>query len=306
MLKIKAQIISIELMFSVIIILLLFGATIIIFQTETRKTIEEYNYETRKIIALSVLSELIETTGVPGNWNYLSSYEKPGLALNKKSLSKEKLERFKTEDMNSLMEKLLLNDAFYFYLEKDGNKIYEKGLDFDSEKNIVVQRNAFYNGESIKAVLKLFGLTEEGLIESSGTITPNIDCNEQKNFFSFDWLTSYFTLAHGKNLVNWTIKNIGINCGTLTIDKIRLEWINDTDGTTLKKIILNNVTVWQGTANSNEWIDITNFSIPALTSYSIGNAFEFSKDTINNESEDFRIRIQFTDNSTYVSGWFSP
>lgn len=305
MLNKKGQPISLEVMFSVIVFLLLFGTTIILFYSETRKSLERYDNEMQKMKATSILTQLIESPGTPGNWHNNVNYEKPGLALESKNLSQLKLERFKTEDTNQLMDKLLLSEGFYFYLESDGNKIYEKGLDFESTENVVVQRNAIYNKKSVKVVLKLFGL-EEGLIESRGTITKGIDCNQQRNFFEFDWSQAYFELGKGKNIAGWIVKNIGIDCGSLTIDKIKLQWINDTDGTTLKRIKLNGTTIWSGTSSNSNWIDVDNYVIPTLTSYSINNIFEFNKNAINNESEDFRVFIQFTDGSIYTSRWFTP
>jgi len=119
----------------------------------------------------------------------------------------------------------------------------------------------------------------------------------------FSWSTSSFT-PNGQRLWGWTISNTGT--GTITIDKMAVSWWNDTDSATLLEIRLNNGIVWNaGGATSGQAVDITNFSLGPGSSYSANNRLEFTK-RMNNQSEDFRITITFTDGSAYTTALYQP
>lgn len=129
----------------------------------------------------------------------------------------------------------------------------------------------------------------------------------QANNFTLDWNTAYF-IAAGTKLYNWKIANY-TGCGSIVIDKVLLEWTNDTDDAKFKRLKfkrlrLNGIIVWQGSANSGQWVDIDDFTVPNYTEY-FDNEIQWTK-KMDNESENIRITLQFDDNSTYTSTWYTP
>ena len=90
--------------------------------------------------------------------------------------------------------------------------------------------------------------------------------------------------------------------------KVR-EWsVNDADNALLKKIKLNNVTVFNntpGVTDADVWRDITDFDITTGTTYLTNNKLEFSK-AIDDEGEDFYIIFEFSDASTYTTTTYNP
>ncbi|HLC36106.1 MAG TPA: hypothetical protein VJK05_00680, partial [archaeon] len=76
---------------------------------------------------------------------------------------------------------------------------------------------------------------------------------------------------------------------------------NDLDGAELKKIKINNSTVFNGTANDGDLIDITDYNLSVSSSSSAnGNALEFDKQ-INDDGEQFQITFEFSDLSQFTT-----
>ena len=129
----------------------------------------------------------------------------------------------------------------------------------------------------------------------------NVTTVEQKSFFEFDWLTASFASA-GKDLVDWTIRNIG--CGSITITDMNVAWFNDADNAKLKKIKFDNSEVWSGTSSGNSFLNIDDTALPAGAEWSTNNKLEYDK-TMNNNSEQFIVTFKFGDGSTYKTPTYS-
>ena len=121
----------------------------------------------------------------------------------------------------------------------------------------------------------------------------------------FDWGTSAFNRG-GYDLEDW---NIGNKCdGILPIVKMTVSgWsANDLDGALLERIELHAERVYNGgNGTDGQLLDTIDFGIPAFTSYASTNELRFSK-KVNDNSEDFRIRFEFSDGSSYTTVLYSP
>jgi len=130
----------------------------------------------------------------------------------------------------------------------------------------------------------------------------NLRGGKAAELFTLDWNTAYF-IAAGTKLYYWTIANYS-GCSNLVIDKVKLEWLNDKDDAKFNRLRLNGSIVWQGSANSGDIVDITNFTVPIYIEY-LDNEIQWTK-KMDNDSEDIRMTFIFDDNSTYVSNWYTP
>ena len=132
------------------------------------------------------------------------------------------------------------------------------------------------------------------------TASPtNSDC------FVFDWSTAVFA-GGGRNLQNWQIQNTCSSAIIIGRMRVRELSVNDLDGALLNGIRLNNISVWTGSqADANVWINITDFTIPANTTYGNNDKLEFSQ-RVDDDSEDFYIVFEFTDLSLFTTPIYSP
>lgn len=117
--------------------------------------------------------------------------------------------------------------------------------------------------------------------------------------FNFSWGPASFS-GGGYNLNDWLVGNKGN--GVISIDRMTVSSFNtcDTGQGVLTQINLNGSTVWSGSAADGNQVNITDFNIPVLTSYSANNRLVFSSD-VNNEGEQFTIAFAFADGTAFTS-----
>jgi hypothetical protein len=154
---------------------------------------------------------------------------------------------------------------------------------------------------TIQATMNYFGTASDSIVftlDSNGN-SGNSGC------FYFDWSTSNFVQG-GKNLTDW---NMGNTCdGILVITKMTVsQWsVNDQDNALLEHIELNDDSVFNnGNATDGTEIDITDFGIPAFSSFNVNNVLDFTQ-KINDDGEDFIITFEFLDSTTYTTVLYNP
>ncbi len=94
----RGQVFSVDLLFSVVLLLFLL-TTIVFISSEYARTVEENERNSElDYVANSVLSGLIQTSGSPSNWTVVSSVNSLGLASDRNVLSASKVEAFFSMD----------------------------------------------------------------------------------------------------------------------------------------------------------------------------------------------------------------
>lgn len=96
-----------------------------------------------------------------------------------------------------------------------------------------------------------------------------------------------------KHIENTFLEDTGDS--DITIDKIMLSWIGGDSGSVLQAIRINGSTVWSGTANSGDLLDITNVTLVAGADAVPIDYFDFSK---NMASSVITVTSVMTDGST--------
>ncbi|MEK6820823.1 MAG: hypothetical protein AABY11_00290, partial [archaeon] len=118
--------------------------------------------------------------------------------------------------------------------------------------------------------------------------------------FSWDWSTAVKspTLISDFSLTN--TGNVPVQ-----IDKIKLRnWLDcDTDDSNLTSVRLNGNTVFSGVAKDGNWLDVADFNLPILTTWT-NNTISFSGDVVD-ENETFIADVQFDDGSVYTSAIYT-
>ena len=120
---------------------------------------------------------------------------------------------------------------------------------------------------------------------------------QQKDYFEFDWSTAGFASA-GKDLVDWTIRNIG--CSAVTVADMNVAWLNDADGANLKVIRIDNTQIWNGTSPGNVFLNVDDYNLAAGSAYGANNKLEYDK-AVNDDLEQFIVTFRFGDASTYTT-----
>ncbi len=138
---------------------------------------------------------------------------------------------------------------------------------------------------------------------NSDFISLNVTVSNMSDNFNFSWSTASFN-GGGDRLRNWTIENTSINT-SLTISRIIVwDWNEtDQDSAIIERVRFDGTDYWNGTANAGEWINVTDFTINASTSFSGGNELRFDE-IVNNDGEYFRITFEFSDGSTYTTSTY--
>ncbi|MFH1586712.1 MAG: hypothetical protein ABID38_02555 [Candidatus Diapherotrites archaeon] len=122
--------------------------------------------------------------------------------------------------------------------------------------------------------------------------------------FNFSWSGASFN-GPGNRLQNWLIENTDTE--DLTITRIIVwDWNEaDLDDALVNDVRMNDVDLLPGgTYSAGEWIDITDFTIPASTSYQSNNNYIRFSSRANEDGEYFRITFEFSDSSTYTTAVF--
>ena len=85
---------------------------------------------------------------------------------------------------------------------------------------------------------------------------------------------------------------------------MKVEW-NQAGTLELTGIDLNSTNVWNGSITSGVWADTTDFNIPTNTTYSTGNTLNFTDRNPIIVGTQFKITLEFTDNSTFITDWYT-
>jgi len=134
---------------------------------------------------------------------------------------------------------------------------------------------------------------------NSDFISLNVTMPSMADNFNFSWDTALF--SSNTRLDNWTIENISSTSNIVISEMIVWDWNEtDLDNARLNRIRFSGSNYWSGLAVAGELIDVTDFTINALTSYSSGNRLQFNTNARNN-GEYFRITFLFLDGSSYTT-----
>ncbi|MBU2100132.1 hypothetical protein KKG83_05800 [Candidatus Micrarchaeota archaeon] len=134
---------------------------------------------------------------------------------------------------------------------------------------------------------------------NSDFISLTVSISSMADNFNFDWSTAFF--ASNTLLEDWTIENAS-SSAVITIARMQvLDWNeNDLDNANLNRIRFNGTNYWTGNANAGDWLDVTDFTINPLVSFSANNQLRFTSN-VRDDGEYFRITFEFTDGSTYTT-----
>jgi len=142
--------------------------------------------------------------------------------------------------------------------------------------------------------------TDDAGSTDSTAITVTVPA--MSNEFTVSWGAAEFS-GNGERLWKWTLENEGSEA--IIIDKMEVRWWNDEDGAVLEQIWLDTEgEVWAGSVISQQEVDITDFTVPAGTTYT-DNRLEYDE-SMKNDSENFQIVFTFTDSSDYTTSLYQP
>lgn len=123
-----------------------------------------------------------------------------------------------------------------------------------------------------------------------------ISVNGQSDYFSWDWNS---TSLGASTVSGFGWRNIGYDPLAITSMVIQ-HWSEcDSNGNTLTGVTANGVSVFSGSVQDGNSANVTDFNIPASTTYT-NNSLTFSG-TINDENEQFQGLVTFSDSSVYTS-----
>jgi hypothetical protein len=128
-----------------------------------------------------------------------------------------------------------------------------------------------------------------------------VNVQGMSSYFNWDWSQT--------TLFNSTISGFGVaNNGNKPLEATHLTIRNwgkcDSVHSTLTGIVLNGTTLFTGSVQDGNQIDVVDFSLPVLTSWS-NNDLTFNG-TINDENESFIADVNFSDGTDYTSPVFAP
>lgn len=145
-------------------------------------------------------------------------------------------------------------------------------------------------------------ITAEDVEGNSDVFEVTINVLPQSSAFEWDWSCAAF--SSNTRLDNWAIENTGTESITLTRMKIIDFNINDLDGSQLDLVRFNGTTLWNGTADAGEWLDLNpDLTLTSGQIISLNNRIQFTQNT-RDDGEYFKVIIEFNDGSNYTSNVF--
>lgn len=132
--------------------------------------------------------------------------------------------------------------------------------------------------------------------ENTFVLPIDVTVSGMNGIFLWDWSTAVKSI---NGITDFTLNNLGTV--PIGIDQILISdwWTCDSQDSNLTIMKLNNATVFSGSSVDGNWIDVTDFNIPVLSSVS-NNLLNFGG-IISDENESFTAQVNFTDGTTYVS-----
>ncbi|MDO8427996.1 MAG: hypothetical protein Q7S92_02170 [Candidatus Diapherotrites archaeon] len=155
----KAQIESIDLFFSVIVIVIMVGITVVSFNNELTKMNRQSQAYGLEVKALEIAEVLIMQSGNPENWHLQADYNTPSLVNEKRIIYLEKWNAFTDSNYETLKQKMNIEEyQFELKLEQNGIELLKFAPISDTQaiQKISIQRTVEYNGEIAQFTFTLF------------------------------------------------------------------------------------------------------------------------------------------------------
>lgn len=155
----RGQIVSYDLLVAVVVFLLIFTFSIVLWVDNLNKVVSEQALGEMQFAATELTDALISSQGNPSNWHILPSYDKIGLVEEKRVISIDRLNAFRSENYLTLKEKMNIEDYnFYITIDTDTNTVFEypEGAIISGMHSLTVRRGIEYSGEIAVFSLTLF------------------------------------------------------------------------------------------------------------------------------------------------------
>ena len=131
-----------------------------------------------------------------------------------------------------------------------------------------------------------------GLVSSSSYLSA-WQCADQATLLTVSTIGASLT-GSNRDLVGITVEHPTVGCGDIVIDKITVSWTPTTGNRHIENILINNVSVWTGSATTETLLDITNTAL-AAGAVALPTEYRFSN-SMNNRI--FTITYTMVDGST--------
>ena len=127
------------------------------------------------------------------------------------------------------------------------------------------------------------------------------------DYFTWVWPTVFVATQGGysTSIGGMVLHNSATTPITMSELIIRGWWVCDVNHSAITNVTFNNQSLFTGTANDGNTINITDFNVPAQSSLSVGNAITFSN-YIDDAGQQFLPIVTFSDTSTYTGPVLGP
>ena len=134
---------------------------------------------------------------------------------------------------------------------------------------------------------------------NTASVPLAIDVRGMNSVFSWDWSTAFKNI---QSIIDFTLSNSGRKPITITHVTLRNWGACDSSHSNWTSFQVNNTTRFFGSSIDGNTVDVTDFNIPVLTSYT-DNLLTFDG-IINDENESFVADVNFSDGTQYTSSAF--
>ncbi len=156
----RAQVQSFDLLFSVLVLVVLFGAAVVLFNNLLQNLELEQRQFRAQATAQNILDLLVMTAGTPGNWELQQDYNQPGLADSPRVINLSKIAYIQNANYAALKSKLKIQDYdFSVLVQNDANTFFEyipQGIGNTHPIQAAAQRGVEYNGAMARFTITLY------------------------------------------------------------------------------------------------------------------------------------------------------